>query len=106
MSFTGSSLVRDTMTIILAGGMGQRLYPLTEYRTKPSVSFGGKYRIIDFALSNCLNSGLRQIYVLTQYKSDSLSRHLYEAWNIFHPELREFIFSYFVLGWNGKNKFA
>ncbi len=93
MSFIGSSLVRDTMTMILAGGMGQRLYPLTEYRTKPSVSFGGKYRIIDFALSNCLNSGLRQIYVLTQYKSDSLSRHLYEAWNIFHPELREFIFS-------------
>ncbi len=62
-------------------------------RTKPSVPFGGKYRIIDFALSNCLNSGLRKIYVLTQYKSDSLNQHLYEAWNIFNPELGEFIYS-------------
>lgn len=79
--------------MILAGGLGERLKPLTESRTKPSVPFGGKYRIIDFALSNCLNSGLRKIYVLTQYKSDSLSRHLYESWNIFNPELGEFIYS-------------
>ncbi len=93
MALIGSSIVRDTITMILAGGMGERLYPLTAYRTKPSVSFGGKYRIIDFTLSNCLNSGLRQLYVLTQYKSDSLNKHLYEAWNIFHPELREFIYS-------------
>ncbi|MBN1301403.1 MAG: glucose-1-phosphate adenylyltransferase [Melioribacteraceae bacterium] len=93
MAYTGSSLLRSTLTMILAGGLGERLKPLTEVRTKPSVPFGGKYRIIDFALSNCLNSGLRKIYVLTQYKSDSLSRHLYETWNIFNPELGEFIYS-------------
>ncbi len=93
MQFTGSSLLRDTLTLILAGGQGERLLPLTKFRTKPSVPFGGKYRIIDFALSNCLNSGLRKIYVLTQYKSDSLNQHLYEAWSIFNPELGEFIYS-------------
>lgn len=93
MAFTGSRLQRETVTMILAGGEGNRLYPLTGMRTKPSVPFGGKYRIIDFALSNCLNSGLRKIYVLTQYKSDSLNQHLYEAWNIFNPELGEFIYS-------------
>jgi glucose-1-phosphate adenylyltransferase len=79
--------------MILAGGLGERLKPLTEHRTKPSVPFGGKYRIIDFALSNCLNSGFRKIYVLTQYKSDSINRHIYETWNIFNPELGEFIYS-------------
>ncbi len=93
MSFTGASLLRSTLTMILAGGQGERLNPLTLYRTKPSVPFGGKYRIIDFALSNCLNSGLRKIYLLTQYKSDSLNQHIYEAWNIFSYELGEFIFS-------------
>ncbi|MAT58971.1 MAG: glucose-1-phosphate adenylyltransferase [Melioribacteraceae bacterium] len=93
MPFTGSSVLRDTVTFILAGGQGERLSPLTTVRTKPSVPFGGKYRIIDFALSNCLNSGLRKIYLLTQYKSDSLNQHLYEAWNIFNPDLGEFIFS-------------
>ena len=93
MAYTGSSLLRNTITMILAGGQGERLMPLTEFRSKPSVPFGGKYRIIDFALSNCLNSGLRKIYVLTQYKSDSLTQHLYEAWNIFNPELGEFIYS-------------
>lgn len=93
MAITGSSILRNTLTMILAGGQGERLYPLTKERTKPSVPFGGKYRIIDFALSNCLNSGMRKIYVLTQYKSDSLNRHLYGAWNIFNPELGEFIFS-------------
>ncbi len=93
MSITGSEFLRNTLTMILAGGQGERLFPLTAERSKPSVPFGGKYRIIDFALSNCLNSGLRKIYVLTQYKSDSLSRHLYEAWNIFNPELGEFIHS-------------
>ncbi len=93
MAYTGSSLLRKTSTMILAGGQGERLMPLTEFRSKPSVPFGGKYRIIDFALSNCLNSGLRKIYVLTQYKSDSLSQHIYEAWNIFNPELGEFIYS-------------
>jgi glucose-1-phosphate adenylyltransferase len=93
MSFRGSALIRNTLTMILAGGQGERLFPLTMDRTKPSVPFGGKYRIIDFALSNCLNSGLRKIFVLTQYKSDSLNQHLYEGWNIFNPELGEFIYS-------------
>lgn len=93
MLITGSTILRKTLTMILAGGQGERLFPLTKDRTKPSVPFGGKYRIVDFALSNCLNSGLRKIYVLTQYKSDSLSRHLYEAWNIFNPDLGEFVYS-------------
>ena len=93
MPFPGSSIVRETIVMILAGGQGERLYPLTKVRSKPSVPFGGKYRIIDFALSNCLNSGLRRIYVLTQYKSDSLNQHLLEAWSIFNPELGEFIYS-------------
>lgn len=93
MALTGSTILRKTVTMILAGGQGERLFPLTKDRTKPSVPFGGKYRIIDFTLSNCLNSGLRKIFVLTQYKSDSLSRHLYEAWSIFNPDLGEFIYS-------------
>lgn len=93
MAFVGSSIQRETLTMILAGGQGERLSPLTNFRTKPSVPFGGKYRIIDFTLSNCLNSGLRKINILTQYKSDSLNRHIYEAWNIFNPELGEFIYS-------------
>ncbi|KAF0152797.1 MAG: glucose-1-phosphate adenylyltransferase [Ignavibacteria bacterium] len=93
MAYTGSTTLRKTLTMILAGGQGERLFPLTKERTKPSVPFGGKYRIIDFTLSNCLNSGLRKIFVITQYKSDSLSRHLYEAWNIFNPDLGEFIYS-------------
>jgi glucose-1-phosphate adenylyltransferase len=91
--FPGSSMLRDTVTMVLAGGQGERLYPLTAYRSKPAVPFGGKYRIIDFALSNCLNSGLRKIYVLVQYKSDSLNQHMFEAWSIFNPELGEFIYT-------------
>ncbi|RKY94287.1 MAG: glucose-1-phosphate adenylyltransferase [Ignavibacteriae bacterium] len=93
MPFPGSSILRETVVMVLAGGQGERLYPLTKVRSKPSVPFGGKYRIIDFSLSNCLNSGLRRIYVLTQYKSDSLNQHLFEAWSIFNPELGEFIYS-------------
>lgn len=93
MTFPGSSILRDTITMLLAGGQGERLNPLTLYRSKPSVPFGGKYRIIDFALSNCLNSGLRRIYILTQYKSDSLNQHIFEAWSIFNPELGEYIYS-------------
>lgn len=93
MIFPGSAILRDTITMILAGGQGERLYPLTAYRSKPAVPFGGKYRIIDFALSNCLNSGLRRIYILVQYKSDSLNQHIYEAWSIFNPELGEFVFT-------------
>ena len=68
--------------MILAGGRGQRLHPLTKDRTKPAVPFGGIYRLIDFTLSNCVNSGMRRIYVLTQYKSNSLNRHLSLAWRI------------------------
>ena len=68
-------MLRSVLTVILAGGRGTRLEPLTRDRTKPAVPFGGMYRIIDFTLSNCVNSGLRQIQVLTQFKSHSLSRH-------------------------------
>ncbi|HEY3177037.1 MAG TPA: glucose-1-phosphate adenylyltransferase [Candidatus Polarisedimenticolia bacterium] len=81
----------DALTIILAGGQGERLYPLTRDRSKPAVPFGGIYRIIDFTLSNCLNSDLRRILVLTQYKSHSLDRHLRHAWHIFNPDLGEFL---------------
>ena len=83
--------MRSTLVMILAGGRGQRLHPLTKDRTKPAVPFGGVYRLIDFTLSNCVNSGLRRIYVLTQYKSDSLIRHLGLAWRIYNRELGEFI---------------
>jgi len=80
-----------TLTFILAGGVGSRLFPLTSRRSKPSVPFGGKYRIIDFTLTNCLHSGFRKILVLTQYKSHSLNKHLRDGWSIFNPELGEFI---------------
>jgi len=80
-------------TIIMAGGRGERLYPLTRDRAKPAITFGGSYRIIDFTLSNCLNSGIRRIYVLTQYGSFSLDQHLRLAWNIMPGELGEFIWS-------------
>ena len=77
--------------LILAGGKGERLYPLTRDRTKPAVPFGAIYRIIDFTLSNCINSHLRQIYVLSQYKSFSLNRHIQSGWNILSGTLGEFI---------------
>lgn len=80
-----------TLVMLLAGGQGERLYPLTKKRAKPAVPFGGQYRIIDFTLSNCLNSGLKRVYVLTQHKSLSLDRHIRAAWSILHPELGEFI---------------
>ncbi|MDA3138534.1 glucose-1-phosphate adenylyltransferase [Vibrio metschnikovii] len=83
--------MQDTLTVVLAGGMGSRLSPLTDDRAKPAVPFGGKYRIIDFTLTNCLHSGLRRILVLTQYKSHSLQKHLRDGWSIFNPELGEFI---------------
>lgn len=75
----------------MAGGRGERLYPLTKDRAKPAVSFGGDYRIIDFTLSNCFNSGLRAIYLLTQYRSMTLDRHIRLTWNLFRDELGEFI---------------
>ena len=79
------------LTFIMAGGKGERLYPLTRDRAKPAVPFGGIYRIVDFTLSNCINSGLRNIYVLTQYKSASLQRHIRLGWNILPSELGQFI---------------
>ena len=84
--------MRDTVTVILAGGRGSRLEPLTRDRAKPAVPFGGLYRIIDFVLSNCLNSGMRRMLVLTQYKGQSLDRHINLAWRgYFCRELGEFI---------------
>lgn len=77
--------------MILAGGKGERLYPLTRDRTKPAVPFGAIYRIIDFTLSNCVNSDIRRIYILTQYKSISLNRHVELGWNILSSQLGEFI---------------
>jgi len=91
MSLSNMQTYDKILTIILAGGQGERLYPLTKDRAKPAVPFGGIYRIIDFTLSNCLNSGLRKIVVLTQYKSFSLDRHLRLGWNIFNNELNEYI---------------
>ena len=81
----------DILVILLAGGAGERLYPLTKERAKPAVYFGGPYRIIDFTLSNCINSGLRRIFICTQYKSLSLNRHIRMGWNVVSEELGEFI---------------
>ncbi|MFT5314586.1 MAG: glucose-1-phosphate adenylyltransferase [Candidatus Krumholzibacteriia bacterium] len=89
---TTRELVSETLTLVLAGGQGERLSPLTKDRSKPSVPFGGAYRIIDFTMSNCINSGLRQIYVLTQYKSYSLDKHLQRGWNVFSYESGEFCY--------------
>ncbi|WP_295893726.1 glucose-1-phosphate adenylyltransferase [uncultured Vibrio sp.] len=83
--------MQETLTIVLAGGVGSRLSPLTDNRAKPAVPFGGKFRIIDFTLTNCLHSGLRRILVLTQYKSHSLQKHLRDGWSVFNPELGEYI---------------
>jgi glucose-1-phosphate adenylyltransferase len=83
--------MRDTLGVLLAGGAGERLFPLTRDRAKPAVPFGGHYRIIDITLSNCINSGLRRVYVLTQYKALSLNRHIREGWTgIVAQELGEF----------------
>ncbi|MCL4170326.1 UNVERIFIED_CONTAM: hypothetical protein GTU68_052080, partial [Idotea baltica] len=86
-----TELTRNTLVLILAGGEGSRLKDLTKWRAKPAVPFGGKYRIIDFALSNCVNSGLRKIGVLTQYKSHSLLRHLQRGWGFMRAEIGEFV---------------
>ncbi|MBU3933176.1 MAG: glucose-1-phosphate adenylyltransferase, partial [Candidatus Omnitrophica bacterium] len=83
--------MNKVLTFIMAGGKGERLFPLTRERTKPATPFGGVYRIIDFTLSNCINSGLRKICVLTQYKSSSLNHHLIMGWNILNSELGEYI---------------
>jgi glucose-1-phosphate adenylyltransferase len=84
-------LPKRAFALVLAGGRGSRLHELTDIRAKPAVYFGGKFRIVDFALSNCLNSGIRRIAVLTQYKSHSLLRHLQRGWGFLKPEMNEFI---------------
>ena len=85
------SMLNDSLVIVLAGGVGERLSPLTKERAKPAVYFGGPYRIIDFTLSNCINAGLRRIYIVTQYKSLSLNRHIRLGWSVVAEELGEFI---------------
>jgi glucose-1-phosphate adenylyltransferase len=86
-----SQLTRSTVAVVMAGGRGQRLMQLTDQRAKPATPFGGKYRIIDFSLSNCVNSGIRQIFILTQYKAHSLIQHVQRGWGYLHGELGEFI---------------
>jgi glucose-1-phosphate adenylyltransferase len=83
--------IKNVLAILLAGGAGERLYPLTRDIAKPAVPFGGVYRIIDFTLSNCINSDVRRIFILTQYKSLELTRHVRGGWNILSPELGEYI---------------
>jgi glucose-1-phosphate adenylyltransferase len=86
-----SHLTRNTIALILAGGRGSRLMNMTDWRAKPAVPFGGKFRIIDFPLSNCVNSGIRKIGVLTQYKSDSLIRHIQQGWGFLRGEFGEYV---------------
>ncbi len=86
-----SRITKDTLALVLAGGRGSRLYELTSWRAKPALYFGGKFRIIDFPLSNCINSGIRRVGVLTQYKAHSLVRHLIRGWSHFKKELGEYI---------------
>lgn len=83
--------MKNVLTVLMAGGAGERLHPLTRNRAKPAVPFGGVYRIVDVTLSNCLNSDCRRIQVLVQYKSLSLSRHIHRAWNVMHGNMGEFI---------------
>jgi glucose-1-phosphate adenylyltransferase len=86
-----SSLTRSTMAMIMAGGRGSRLGDLTRVRAKPATPFGGKFRIIDFPLSNCVNSGIRQVFILTQYKAHSLIQHIHRGWSFLKGEFGEFI---------------
>ena len=84
-------MLEDTLAIVMAGHRGDGLEPLTQDRAKAAVPFGGEYRLIDFCLTNCLHSGLRRVYVLTDYQSRSLEQHLRDGWNLFNPQLGEFI---------------
>lgn len=86
-----SRITKDTLALILAGGRGSRLHELTDWRAKPALYFGGKFRLIDFPLSNCINSGIRQVGVLTQYKAHSLIRHIQVGWSHFKRELGEYV---------------
>ena len=83
--------MENVLAIVLAGGAGERLFPLTKDTAKPGVPFGGAYRIVDFTLSNCVNSDVRRILILTQYKSLDLIRHIRDGWNIFSAEMGEYI---------------
>jgi len=87
----GSRLARNTLAVVLAGGRGSRLGPLTDWRAKPAVPFAGKFRIIDFTLSNCVNSGIRRIGVATQYKAQSLIRHVQRGWSFLDGRFNEFV---------------
>ncbi len=91
LDYASLQLPRRAVALVLAGGRGSRLMHLTEKRAKPAVFFGGKFRIVDFALSNCLNSGIRRVGVVTQYKSHSLLRHLQRGWSFLRSEINEFI---------------
>jgi glucose-1-phosphate adenylyltransferase len=82
---------RNTVAIVLAGGRGSRLKQLTDWRAKPAVAFGGKFRIIDFTLSNCVNSGIRRVNICTQYKSHSLIRHVHRGWSFLDGRFDEFV---------------
>ncbi len=86
-----SRLTRQTLALVLAGGRGSRLHDLTSWRAKPAVPFGGKFRIIDFPLSNCVNSGINRVGVITQYKAHSLIRHIQRGWGAFRGEMDEFV---------------
>lgn len=86
-----SNLTKNTVAIVLAGGRGSRLKNLTDWRAKPAVQFGGKFRIIDFPLSNCINSGIRRINVATQYKAQSLIQHLQRGWSFLRGEFNEYV---------------
>src|SRR6476659_3404978 len=88
---TQQRLAQRSIALVLAGGRGSRLKQLTDRRAKPAVFFGGKFRIIDFALSNCINSGVRRIGILSQYKAHSLLRHLQMGWSFLRPEMNEFL---------------
>jgi glucose-1-phosphate adenylyltransferase len=88
---SAGELTRNTFAIVLAGGRGSRLMQLTDWRSKPAVPFGGKFRIIDFTLSNCVNSGIRRIGVATQYKAQSLIQHLQRGWSFLDGRFHEFI---------------
>src|SRR4030088_667631 len=83
--------MKDALGVLSAGGAGEPLFPLPRDRAKPAVTFGGIYRIIDITLSNCINSDLRSVYILTQYKALSLNRHIREGWNIVGREMGEFV---------------
>src|SRR6202142_367246 len=86
-----SRLTSGALAVIMAGGRGERLKDLTKHRCKPATPFGGKFRIIDFVLSNCINSGIRQIAVLTQYKAQSLIQHIQHGWSYLRGEMGEFV---------------